>query len=257
MRKPTFAEAYMYKNFLWLAIGAFAFIPFLNNLILQFLYLYTEGDIAYGSLGIFLSAVKSVLSAASVYIGLGVLIVSVINFGKNAVGIIRLAFLSHVIAFVSAAITCTLYSNISYGYLFTGDVLIQIIMLAVDTAVNLAVYLAIYIVLIKITKKKETVLSTPSIKGRYTDIHHPIVLATVISVSVHLFAQLLTVLYSMISAFTDPSIGPPVNSSDILYWILQYLSAVAFDALGLVIIILVAFLSEHYIKSGKKKKSGV
>ena len=84
MRKPTYAEAYMYKNFLWLAVAVFAFIPFLNNFLLQFLYLYTEGDIAYGSLGVLISSVKSVLSVSSVYIGLGVLITAVINFGKNS-----------------------------------------------------------------------------------------------------------------------------------------------------------------------------
>lgn len=254
MRKPTFAEAYMYKNLLWLAIGAFAFVPILNNFLLQFLYLYTKGDIAYGSLGTFITAIKSVLSLASVYVGLGVFTVTVINFGKNAIGVIRLAFLSHAISFLSGVLTCTLYSYVSYGYAVTGDVLLQIIMLAIDNAVNLAVYIAVYLILINITKKKETVLNTPPVKGRYTDIKHPLVLSAVISISVYSGAQLLVTLFNMITAFADPSIGPPVNTADVMYWVLQYLSVLAFAAIGLITVELIFLLAEHYLRSGKRKK---
>ncbi len=253
MRKPTFAEAYMYKNFLWLAIGAFAFVPFLNNFLLQFLYLYTEGDIAYGSLGTFITAAKSVLSLASVYVGLGVFITAVINFGKNAVGIIRLAFLSHLISFLSALLTCVLYSYVSYGYFISGDVLLQIIMLTIDAAVNLAVYIAIYVILLNITKRKETLLNTPPVKGRCTDISHPLVLSAVISILIYSGAQLLVTLFNMITAFADPSIGPPVNTADVMYWVLQYLSVLAYAAIGLIIVELIFLLSEHYVKSGKRK----
>lgn len=254
MRKPTYAEAYMYKNFLWLAVAVFAFIPFLNNFLLQFLQLYTEGDIAYGSLGTFLSALKSFLSVASVYIGFGVLVTAVINFGKNAVGIIRLAFLSHLITFLSATATCLLYAYVSYGHILTDSVLMQVTMLIIDAAVNLTVYFIIYSVLITVAKKKDTVLNTPSIKGRFTDTRHPLILSSVISISVHFGVQLLTVLVNMITAFIDPSIGPPVNAADILYWVLQYLSVIVLAAVGLIVIILIIFLSEHYLKSGRRKK---
>ena len=244
----------MYKNLLWLAVGVFAFIPFLNNFIFQYLYLYTEGDIAYGSLGTFITAVKSVLSLVSVYVGFGVFITAVINFGKNAVGIIRLAFLSHGITFLSSALTCIIYSYVSYGYVLTGDVILQITLLLIDGAVNLAVYLLAYIFLLNIVKKKETVLNTPSVKQRYTDLTHPLVLSAVITVSINAFAQLSVTLINMITAFNDPSIGPPVSTDDVLYWILQYLSVFAIAALGLILISLIFLLSEHYLKSGKRKK---
>ncbi len=244
----------MYKNLLWLAIGTFAFVPFLNDFLLQFLYLYTEGDIAYGSLGTFITVAKNILSLTSVYIGFGIFITAVINFGENAVGIIKLAFLSHVISFLSATLTCVLYSYVSYGHGITSDVLLQIIMLAIDAAVNHTVYIIIHIVLIKITKNKETVLNTPPIKGRYTDARHPLVLSAVISISIHSGVHLLTTLFNMISAFNDPSIGPPVNTADVMYWVLQYLSVLAFAAIGLIIIELTFLLSEHYVKSGKRKK---
>ena len=255
MRKPTFAEAYMYKNLFWIAVGVFAFVPFLNDFLFQFLYLYTEGDIAYGNLGAFISTVKSFLSFVSVYIGLGVLAVTVINFGKNAVGVIRLAFITHGVTFLSSFLTCGLYSYVSYGYFLTDDVLMQTLMLIIDGAVNLIAYLLIYLMLIKITVSRETVLNTPTVKGRYTDLKHPLVLASVISIAIHSGARLLTVIYSMITAFNDPSIGPPVNAADIMYWVLQYLSVFAFMAIGTVIAELIILLSEHYLKMGKRKKN--
>ena len=46
--------------------------------------LNTYTDAAYGSLGIFISVITSILSFLSVYMGLGILTVTVINFGKNA-----------------------------------------------------------------------------------------------------------------------------------------------------------------------------
>lgn len=245
----------MYKNLLWLAVGVFAFVPLMNDFLLQFLYLYTEGDIAYGNLGAFISVIKSVLSFVSVYVGLGVLTVTVINFGKNAVGVIRLAFISHGVTFLASFLTCGLYSYVSYGYFFTDDVLMQTLMLIIDAAVNLIAYLFIYLALIKITASKETLLNTPSVKGRYTDIKHPLVFAAVIAVGIHSGARLLTVLYSMIIAFTDPSIGPPVNTADIMYWVLQYLSVFAFAAVGVVICELIFLLSEHYVKMGKRKRN--
>ena len=245
----------MYKNLFWLAIGVFAFVPLMNDFLLQFLYLYTEGDIAYGSLGAVISVVKSILSFVSVYVGLGVLAVTVINFGKNAVGVIRLAFISHGITFLSSFLTCGLYSYVCYGYFLTDDVLMQTLMLVIDAAVNLIAYLLIYLALIRITVSRETVLNTPLLKGRYTDIKHPLVLSAVITVAIHSGARLLTVLYSMIMAFTDPSIGLPVNTADIMYWVIQYLSVFVFAAIGLIICELIFLLSDHYVKMGKRKKN--
>lgn len=253
MRKPTYAEAYMYKNILWLSVAVFAFIPFLNNFLLQFLYLYTEGDIAYGNLGMFISAAKSILSVLSVYAGLGAFAVSVINFGKNAVGVIRLAFLSPPITFLSSLLTCLLHSYTNYGYFISESVLLQAVLLFVDMAVNLLVYLIIYIVLIGISRKKKTVLSVPSLKGRGADIGHPLVLADVAVLSVYFGAQLLTVLYSMIKEFADPSMGPPVNASGVIYWVLQYLSVAALFAVGLLALYVILLLSEHYIRSGERR----
>ena len=245
----------MYKNLFWLAVGVFTFVPVLNDFLLQFLYLYTEGDIAYGSLGAFISVTKSLLSFAAVYLGIGVLVTTVINFGKNATGVIRLAFISHAVSFLSGFLTCGLYSYVAYGYFLTSDVLMQTVMLIIDAAVNLVAYLAIYLVLIKITSDKETVLNTPSVKGRYTDIKHPLVFSALISVAIHSGARLITVLYNMITAFNDPSIGPPVNTADVMYWVLQYLSVLAFAVAGILIIEIVFLLSEHYVRNGKRKKN--
>ncbi len=255
MRKPTYSEKYMYKNLLWLSVAIFAFFPFLTTFLLQFLYLNTYTDAAYGSLGIFISVITSILSFLSVYMGLGILTVTVINFGKNAVGIIRLAFLSHLISFLSGFLTCTVYEYVSSGFFITDTVLMEILMLAIDAVANLLVYIIVYIILIRITEKRKTVLNTPPLKKRYTDIRHPLIFAAVISVAVHSGIQFLMVIYDMITAINDPSIGPPINTSDVIYWILEYLSVFVIAALGMVVIELIFLLSEYYIKSGRNKNA--
>lgn len=251
MRKPTYAEAYMYKNLLWLAVGAFAFVPFLNNFILQFVYLFTYGDIAYTGLSTFISVFQSVIGALSVYTGLGVLCVCVINFGKNAKGVIRLAFLTHLISFLSSVLTCSLYSFVSFGYFFTDNVLFQSFLLLADAAASALVYLAIYLFILKISKKYDTVLNVPSISGRYTDLKHPTVLSVFVSGIIYSGVQLLIVIYNMITDFTDPSIGPPMNASDVIFWVIEYLSVIVSLAIGLLIMGLTVRLSLHYLKKGK------
>ena len=82
-RKPTYAEIYMYKNLFWLDIGILIFLPVLNNLFLQLIRLYTDGNIAYGSLGAVMAAVQEAISLFSGYAGIGILCVCMLYFGKK------------------------------------------------------------------------------------------------------------------------------------------------------------------------------
>ena len=52
----------------------------------------------------------------------------------------------------------------------------------------------------------------------------------------------------MIDAFVDPSIGPPVNRGEWLYWITEYLSVLVYAAIGYFLMLAIGYLMQHFLK---------
>ncbi len=238
-RKPTKGEAYMYVNLLWLAVGVFVFIPILNNFIIQLVILATDGNVFYGSLPETLSVIRDVLGAAGNYIGLGVLAVCLINFGRNAFGVTVAAFASHGITFCA--------SMLAYS-VFADDIMTAFFVLGVDTVFNILVYCVIYLVIMYIAKKKDTLLNVPPYSLGIFNSRHPLSLAFILTSAVYCVISLLVVLYTMIGDFLDPSLGPPVTLADKLHWVTQYLTPVISSLIGYFVMLFIGEYAERLKK---------
>ncbi len=239
-RKPSKGEAYMYINLFWLAIGTFVFIPIFNNLFLQLVILLTDGDIAYGSLSDGAAIVRDILGSAANYIGLGVFAVCLLNFGKKAFGVTVAAFSSHGITFCVSMIT--------YALVDGNDALTAFFVLGTDMVFNALVYGIVYLIIMRIAKKKDTFLNVPPYSVKLLNIKHPLSLAFISASAVYGGISVLVVLYTMIGDFLDPSLGPPVSTSDILYWVMEYLTPVISAMIGYFLMLLVGALAEKYKK---------
>lgn len=246
MRKPTYTEIYMYKNLFWLAIGVFAFVPIFNNFILQLVRLTTQGDIAYGALSDSIGVFQEVLSLVATYLGLGTLALCLVYFGNNAKGVIYLAFGSHGFTFFASLFTYFIYGGDNIGP--------AVFMLFVDAAVNALIYFIIYIVVLKLSEKKDTFMNVPRFSFSKNMFAHPFVRAFLISAGIFGGAQLLTVIYTMVGDFLDPSLGVPVNTADIMYWVLEYVTVVLNTVIGFAITLFIAVLAEKYLKSGRGRR---
>ena len=240
MRKPTNNEIYMYKNLFWVCVGAFVFVPVFNNFFLQMIVLFTEGDLAYGKFSSYVAAIQDIIGLVASYVGLGAFVVCLINFGKNSVGVIFLAFLSHIITFVASMFTYFIYGG---SYFFTA-----VFMLSVDMLINLAVYFIIYLVLLRIVKKKETILNVPEYRFRVINTQNPLTLAVLCAAGLYGVFQLVAILYRMIGDFLDPSLGPPVNLADTLYWVLEYVTVIVGVVIGYFIMLAVCAFAKHFLK---------
>ena len=246
MRKPTYTEIYTYNNLLGIAIGVFGLVPFLNNFVLQLIRLSVTGNIAYGALADWIGYFQDGVSLVSTYLGLGVLAICLTCFGKNARGVIYLAFGSHGITFFASLFTYAVYGGDNIGP--------AVFMLFTDCVINEVIYLLIYFIILKVSEKKNTFMTFPKFKFLPIDFHHPYVRAFIIGAAVFGGAQLLAVLYTMISDFLDPSLGVPVNSRDILYWVFEYVSVIVNTLIGFFVMLFSAFLTEKYLRSGKGRK---
>lgn len=245
MRKPNYTEIYLYKNFFWLAIGVFGFVPVFNNFVLQLIHLTTDQNIAYGDLSKYIAVFQEILSLISTYVGFGVLAVCVTYFGKNARGIINLAFISHGLTFIFSLFTYVIYGGNNVGP--------AIFMLISDALINLASYFAIYLIILKTAQKHDTFMNIP----RFDLLHpkaHPYFRAFSISALIFGGLQLITLIYTMIGDFIDPSLGPPVNLRDTLYWVFEYLTVIASTVSGFLIMLAVAVLAQKYIRSARGGK---
>lgn len=246
MRKPTYTEIYTYKNLFWLAVGVFGFVPFFNNFVLQLVRLSIQGDIAYGSLSDVVGVFQEALSLVSVYLGLGALAVCLVYFGNNAKGVIYLAFGSHGITFFASLFTYFIYGGDNIGP--------AVFMLLVDAIVNFGIYFIIYIVVLKLSAKKGTFMNVPKFAFSKSMIAHPFVRAFLISAVIFGGAQLLAVVYTMVGDFLDPSLGVPVNTADIMYWVLEYVTVIVNTVIGFAVMLFVASLTERYLKSGRGRR---
>ena len=245
MRKPTYNEVYMYKNMFWLAVGLFVFVPVLNNFFLQMIILFTSGDIAYGELSGYVSVVRDVIALIAGYAGLATFIITLVHFGTNALGVIILAFSTHLITFFVSLLTYALYGG-DYYYAAT-------FMLVTDMLVNAAVYGLIYLYVILTVKKHETVLNVPEYPSRLICFSHPVSRTLFFGALIFGGAQLLALIYTMIGDFLDPSLGPPVNLNDTMYWVLEYATSIVSILIGYLVMLLIMLLSKKYLKSKFKR----
>ncbi len=239
-RKPKIGEKYMYVNLFWLAVGVYVFIPIFNNFILQLIILFTDGNIAYGSLSESVSVVRDVLAAAANFIGLGTFAVCLINFGKNAFGVTVMAFATHGISFCTSLFTYSLYGG--------NDAITAFFLLGADMLVNMLVYAVIYLAVMYIVKKKNTVLNVPPYKLSAINLKHPLSLAFFTVALIYGGADILATLYTMIGDFLDPSLGPPVSLADTLYWVLEYFSSIISVCIGYFAMLFIGSVSEKWKK---------
>ena len=244
MRKPSFAEVYMYKNLFWLAAGVFLFVPFLDKFILQVVQSYVEGDIAYGSLSDGILTAREWLSSVSAHMGFGVAAVTIMYFGTNARGIIAMMLASQGVGLVS--------SLMAYWVCGGQDIISAIFILFLDFISTEAVYGLILFLLLRISKKKQTVLNIAPYKVRLLDISHPVTKGVFTAVTVFGAASLIALIYTMVDDFIDPSLGMPINLSEWLYWILEYLSVFIRYIVGYLAAMAVTVLASSYVRKTKK-----
>ncbi len=240
LRKPSKGEAFMYINLLWFAILAFAFIPIINNLPIQLVITFTDGNILYGALSENLASVRDVLASFAGYTGLGIFVTCILYFGKKAFGVITLAFASHAISYFISILTYALAGG--------KDVVSTFFLLGTDMLVNVAVYVIIYFALMHIFKKRDTFLNIPEYRISIFNTKHPLSYGYLITSAIYALAELAATLYTMIGDFLDPSLGPPINLKETAYWILQYLMIIVSFFVGYVIMMLVGALAERYRK---------
>ncbi len=239
-RKPKIGEIYMYVNLFWLAVFAYVFVPIFNNFILQLIILFTDGNIAYGALSETVSVIRDVLGAISSFVGLGTLVICLINFGKNAFGVTVMAFATHGISFCTSLFTYAIYGG--------NDALTAFFLLGADMLVNLFVYGIIYLAVMYIVKKRTTVLNVPPYKLGVLSLKHPLSYAFFLVALIYGGANILATLYTMIGDFLDPSLGPPVGLADTLYWVLEYFSIIISVCIGYFIMLFIGSIAEKWKK---------
>ena len=246
-RKPTYSEIYMYKNLLWLDVGVLIFLPVFNNLFLQLVRLYTDGNIAYGSLGKVLSVIQEGISLISGYMGIAILCICLLYFGKNAKAVIRISFITHAVTFFTVLLTY---------FLFTATIPFSVIAsLLLDMLVGIAVTFLIYQIAYRFAVKNETFMEVEAYTLAGSLKKHPYTKVFALACLCFGGAQLLILIYTMISDFLDPSLGPPMNTADALYWVFQYLTSVIYVFIGFAIAVITGFLSNGLKHSGKRKFS--
>ena len=216
--------------------------------MLQLIVFFTEGDIAYGQTSTYVAAFRDILGLAANYAGLGAFAVCLINFGKNSVGVIIAAFASHLITFFTTMFTYLVYGG---DYFYSA-----IFMLVVDMLTNLAVYFLIYLLIMHIVKKKNTVLNVPEYRLKLVDTENPVTLAVFQCAVLYGIFQLAAILYRMIGDFLDPSLGPPVNLADTLYWVLEYAAVIVGAVIGYFIMLGVCALSNRFLKFKRRYRAG-
>ena len=236
--KLTQAERMTKASVFWLSVLLFIALPFINNFILQTVALNISGNIAYKDLAPALNTVRDLLSVFSSYAGVGVLAAAIANFGaKNAVGTVILALSSHIVGLFSAMLSYALSGARNYSA--------AVFLLGVDALVNILIYAVILAILSIIRKKDRTESVSDSLQNK--------MLAkggayTYITTAIGVFggAQLAATLYSMISAFVDPSIGTPINLQEWIYWITEYLTLFIYVGIGYIIVLGVFWLCKYY-----------
>ena len=236
------ADKLLKSSLFWLSVILFFVVPFINALVLQTVILSVESNIAYKGLAPVLTAVKDVSSVLASYFSLGVIACSVAYYGiKNNKGTVAVALLHFPFEFLMHMISYIISGAKSYAA--------ALFMLGTDASANTLLYAVILAILETVRYKKQ--------KSK-TDITPPIPKKSIgksgmfsylwASVGVFAAAQLLALIYAMISAFVDPSLGTPINLQEWVYWITEYLTVVIYAVLGYFLALSACYMCEYYKK---------
>lgn len=246
-RVVTTKEQYLRLSLFWLGVIVFIVLPLINYLVLQTVMLSVENDIAYGNLSDTISVIQDIISALNSYIGLGILACAAAHFGTDSGGTVILAFSYNFVIFFS--------SMLSYIYAGGSSIAEAIIYLGIDAVANTAFYAVIYGILLKIRSKKLD-SKQPSVSKLENKLYANGGSFTYIKTTTFIFggAQLAAMLYNMIDAFIDPSIGTPINAAEWIYWITEYLSVIVYAAIGYFIMLAIFYLAQHFLKHFNDKQ---
>lgn len=239
--KLTLPEKLTYSSVFWLSVILFVALPFVNNFIMQTVVLNITGNIAYENLAPVLTVVRDLMSVLTAYAGIGIIAAAIAHFGlKRAFGTVILGLFSH---------TAGLFSSmLAYAVSGAKNFAAAVFILGVDATANTLIYAVILAVLVLIRKKRvsksENVLTLEdkiiSKGGAYSYM--------VTATAVYGAAQLITVLYTMITDFLDPSIGIPINVQEWVYWVTEYLMLFIYVGIGYFIVLGIFWLCKYYLK---------
>lgn len=240
--KPTAlndSERLTHSSLFWLSVLIFIAFPFINNFILQTVVLNITGNIAYESLTPVLTSVRDLISVLTAYAGIGILAAAVAHFGaKRAIATVILGLFSHTVGLFSAMLSYITSGARNYAT--------AVFILGVDALVNTLIYAVILVASVQIRKRKMSCQDYSitlcdkiiSKGGAYSFI--------VTVTAIFGAAQLAAILYSMISAFVDPSIGIPINVQEWVYWITEYLTFFIYLGIGYFIVLGIFWLCKYY-----------
>ncbi|MBR2461471.1 MAG: hypothetical protein IKB34_09610 [Clostridia bacterium] len=230
------------ESIFWLSVILFVFLPFISSFILQTVILTIDGNIAYKTLTPALITARDLIAVFNAYAGIGVLACAVAYFGAGgAKGTVAMAMLYHPAVFLA--------SMCAYPFSGAKSYIEAIFVLGTDMLINTAVYAVILLILILIRRhklKKGEDITAPlnsRLIARGGTFSYP-------NSAIGTFAifQISALMYSMISAFVDPSIGTPINVREWVYWITEYLTCFIYAAIGYVIAVGICYLCEYYLK---------
>lgn len=237
--KLTLPEKLTCSSVFWLSVILFVALPFVNNFIMQTAVLNITGNIAYESLAPTLTVIRDLMSVLTAYAGIGAIAAAVAHFGlKKAFGTVILGLLSHTVGLFS--------SMLAYAVSGARNFAAAVFILGVDAIANTLIYAVILTVLALMRKKRvsnntnELTLEDKIISkgGAYSYM--------VTATAIYGAAQLITVLYTMITDFLDPSIGIPINIQEWVYWVTEYLMLFIYVGIGYFIVLGIFWLCKYY-----------
>ena len=246
MRRPTYSEIFMYKSLFWLSVLVFFLCPILNKVVLEVLLVNVSADVAYSFLSLPILIIQAVLSYAPIYAGFGVISVCVLYFGKNAVSVAMVAFISPLLELIATFVGQMLAYG---GILSASDTLINVIP-------SVAAMLAIYILLRVYADKKQTCMNIPEYSFGALAMKHPYTKGAFIACVTYSLLHILTQAINMIIYFNDPKnyYSLPSEIGEILVEIvLPYAVIILFAMLGFVIMLLIGFMAQKIKKKAKEK----
>ncbi len=252
MRKPSYSEIYMYKNLFWFGVFVFIFCPILNNVALQLLFWYSNVDIAYSFLMPVLTVVQETISLFISYAGLALLCICTVYFGRNAKGVITLAFVSHAVIFLSYVLAIVIWD----GGIYLSYILEAFLIALPDAVVMLCVYIALLIY----AKTKSTFMNIDRYVFGRSMLLHTYTKSFFLAVSFFAAVKVVSEAAGMIVYYNNPrNYGSiPTEAMQVLTDIVMpYVFIILFAALGLVIMIFIGLMAQALKDSGKSKLTKV
>lgn len=243
MRKPTFSEVYMYKNIYWLAFLLFIFIPLFQAFVISPVSVVMSGNIAYKGVYPIVKVISSVLAYASTYGGFGVFAACVCFFGNNAKGVLRLAFLSNLVAYFSLWVVYIFVNP----YADEGGSLIT---MAVDILVNTAVVFVIYFAVLVYSKKRNSFMNIPNYGLGDLVSKHPFTGVFVTASAVYFIFKLVIEGITTFIELTAPGAGA-IRTAEIYARLISFGYMVLEAFAGLALMMLIGMLMSKLRKRGR------